>query len=444
MTLPSGGRGPGGRWFPADNAERDAIITADGLELDDLCTVLSDGGEYICTDPAVSTWVPEATGGDVSGPGSSTDEAIARFDGATGKLLQDSGVTIDDSDNLTTPGNVFLDSVGGQLTVGDGLGTLPTVKLDGTGNTQLQFLQAGVTEILLQVGASGDLQLAADVSGSIKIATFRKASGNWEIPADLDLDSPNAISTVGDGLGSPEQIQNKSDAGAFLRRLQVAGVNRWVENFDSNENLRTDRYNAAGVFQDIASQVDVNGNTILDNDLRANDGVSGMGLTSSAGFTSLALTERAARVGAPTATRAEMWLDNETHHAWRVTTQDGNDHQTHWRESRFQTVNDGSAADTTLATLTANGDSVTLDVQITGVEVGGADVISRRAQITYYRTGGTVTALTAHLNDEQSAGAPVTATALVVSGNNINARITGDAAATHDWVLAWNRRLVGV
>lgn len=36
----------------------------------------------------------------VVGPGSATDNAIARFDAATGKLLQDSGVTIDDTGAL--------------------------------------------------------------------------------------------------------------------------------------------------------------------------------------------------------------------------------------------------------------------------------------------------------------------------------------------------------
>jgi hypothetical protein len=39
--------------------------------------------------------------GDVVGPGSATDNAIARYDGTTGKLIQNSGATIDDSGNIT-------------------------------------------------------------------------------------------------------------------------------------------------------------------------------------------------------------------------------------------------------------------------------------------------------------------------------------------------------
>lgn len=39
--------------------------------------------------------------GDVAGPASSTDNAIARFDGTTGKLVQNSGVTVDDSNQVS-------------------------------------------------------------------------------------------------------------------------------------------------------------------------------------------------------------------------------------------------------------------------------------------------------------------------------------------------------
>lgn len=43
--------------------------------------------------------------GDVVGPGSATDNAITRYDGATGKLVQSSGVLIDDSGNITPASN---------------------------------------------------------------------------------------------------------------------------------------------------------------------------------------------------------------------------------------------------------------------------------------------------------------------------------------------------
>ena len=47
-----------------------------------------------------------AAAADASGPGSSTDNAIARFDGTGGKTLQNSSVLIDDSNNLTGAASV--------------------------------------------------------------------------------------------------------------------------------------------------------------------------------------------------------------------------------------------------------------------------------------------------------------------------------------------------
>lgn len=47
--------------------------------------------------------------GDVSGPGSSTDNAIARWNGTGGDTLQNSSVIIDDSDNVTGVNNLTID-----------------------------------------------------------------------------------------------------------------------------------------------------------------------------------------------------------------------------------------------------------------------------------------------------------------------------------------------
>jgi len=42
----------------------------------------------------------------ITGPGSSTDNAITRFNGTSGSLVQNSSVTIDDSGNITIPGTI--------------------------------------------------------------------------------------------------------------------------------------------------------------------------------------------------------------------------------------------------------------------------------------------------------------------------------------------------
>lgn len=46
--------------------------------------------------------------GDVVGPAGATNDALARYDGATGQLIQNSGVTLDDSDNMSGVNSLSL------------------------------------------------------------------------------------------------------------------------------------------------------------------------------------------------------------------------------------------------------------------------------------------------------------------------------------------------
>ncbi len=55
----------------------------------------------------------------VTGPASATDHAIARYDLTTGKLVQNSGVTIDDSNNVTTQGTLNVGTPTTAITDGD-------------------------------------------------------------------------------------------------------------------------------------------------------------------------------------------------------------------------------------------------------------------------------------------------------------------------------------
>ena len=48
-------------------------------------------------------WATPAGGGDVSGPGSSTDNAIVRFNGTSGTSIQSSGITVTDADGIVLP-----------------------------------------------------------------------------------------------------------------------------------------------------------------------------------------------------------------------------------------------------------------------------------------------------------------------------------------------------
>jgi len=79
-------------------------------------------GQFLRTQGAGANpqWATVSGTGDVVGPASATDNAIARFDTTTGKLIQNSVVTIDDSGNIATGGSITTSTgvvVSGNITV---------------------------------------------------------------------------------------------------------------------------------------------------------------------------------------------------------------------------------------------------------------------------------------------------------------------------------------
>lgn len=73
--------------------------------------VETDGQMKVAQTPTVNDEVLRLQDIDnlVVGPGASTDNAIVRFDGVTGKVIQDSGLILDDSDNLSKSGDLEVD-----------------------------------------------------------------------------------------------------------------------------------------------------------------------------------------------------------------------------------------------------------------------------------------------------------------------------------------------
>jgi len=95
-------------WQPAaGDVATDAIFDAAGDLVvgtgADTATRLALGanGLVLKSNGTTAIWDSIAGTGDVVGDASSTDNAVARFDGTTGKAIQNSSVTIDDSGNLT-------------------------------------------------------------------------------------------------------------------------------------------------------------------------------------------------------------------------------------------------------------------------------------------------------------------------------------------------------
>lgn len=109
------------------------------------------GAFIVCTGTAFYANVQGA--GNVAGPASSTNNAIALFNGTTGGVLKNSGVTIDASDNITVPGYIAGRSVasagvafkvGNDITIND-LDIANTMGVIGVGNPSIGYIKFGTS-----------------------------------------------------------------------------------------------------------------------------------------------------------------------------------------------------------------------------------------------------------------------------------------------------------
>jgi hypothetical protein len=135
-----------GEVVPLDLAERIKVITngggtsqsvldtleslqdqIDGIIVGGLPSQTGNAGKFLTTDGTDASWATIAGGGDVVGPASATDNAIARFDSTTGKLIQNSVVTMSDAGavagvtSLSSPDFIQFDTT---ATVTDATGRL--------------------------------------------------------------------------------------------------------------------------------------------------------------------------------------------------------------------------------------------------------------------------------------------------------------------------------
>lgn len=129
----------------------------------------------------------------VVGPASSTDNAVVRYDGTTGKLVQNSGVSINDSDEIAGLTRLDVDNL--RL---DG-NTVSTTDTDG--NLILNPNGAG------EITASKPLILSADATQNLEAVTKQQLDSvlniinaySWQDSViDKDLTAPPGSPTTGD------------------------------------------------------------------------------------------------------------------------------------------------------------------------------------------------------------------------------------------------------
>lgn len=167
------------------------VTTAGTLSLSYSGTALpiANGGTGATSAGAALT----ALGG-VSGPGSSTDTALARWSSTGGTALLNSGVTLDGSNNMSGLGNL---TVGSSLTV---TGNISSIK----GVTYIFPESQGAASSVLTNDGSGRLTWSAAAGGGVTgsgantYVTYWTGTGTVTGTSDFIFDTINKLVTVGD------------------------------------------------------------------------------------------------------------------------------------------------------------------------------------------------------------------------------------------------------
>lgn len=216
MAFPQGGGGGKAPGFTLNNAhalskpyELSGEMTPEKTaQLDEMLQLLFNSMRFSASDiSTLQTSVEEAGGGsgDVVGPSSATDGRIAEFDGATGKLLADSGKLT--ADVVTGPGSAgddniaTFDGVTGKIIQDSGIDISTLSALTAS----YFVVQKTLTEAEIESPNTSPIQLVAGVAGSVifpvwcmvKIAVSAGYGGSptWFLKHALSTDAVSGTAT---------------------------------------------------------------------------------------------------------------------------------------------------------------------------------------------------------------------------------------------------------
>lgn len=186
---------------------------------------LSEGTGVTLTQSGQDIEIAASSGsGDVVGPASSTDNAIARFDSTTGKLLQNTTTTLSDNGFLTFPSGGYL----------GGTSATDTLYLTAPGDGDYIILDAsaGISMYTAQditLTSDSDVIVEADALQADVINEHTTAAG---VTIDGVLVKDGAIAKSVVGLGN---VDNTSDA-----TKNAAAVTLTNKTIDGDDNTITD------------------------------------------------------------------------------------------------------------------------------------------------------------------------------------------------------------
>ena len=217
-------------WEYADAAARTGATGLVSADVGKACKQMDTLALYVLTNHSPVTWATMGGGGgggtgDVVGPGSSTDNAVARFDTTTGKLIQNSSVTISDGGDLTA-GKYNTVTISGSSTptlavtgtttvsganTGDQVGDGSTITGSGTGGSP--FVAVGISGI-----ATADLTY---LKGSDIDRQCSGLAGNSASSTLISIHAGNTSIDVGSGYG---YVNDHSGSAGTYKKVTFSGA----------------------------------------------------------------------------------------------------------------------------------------------------------------------------------------------------------------------------
>ena len=231
-------------------------------------------------------------GGDVSGPASSTDNAVARFDSTGGKTLLNSGVIIGDSNGVSGVASLAIDDAGtigpasvtdlitlssdGDLTFKDGTHDLNVASHDGTNGLALAgtIVTATAANLNLNTGVTAGTAVASKV---VSLDVSQNVAGIQNLTSKLTNDEAVGVITMGAFSGSQLQfgssdnpnnrlsLSKTSMSGAVVAHISALQADALVNGKSFQNAGGTFTVSDAGVMVAAAADIDdiqINGATI--------------------------------------------------------------------------------------------------------------------------------------------------------------------------------------
>lgn len=226
---PQGPQGPAGPSGTQDTFKTIAVTGQNSIIADsatDTLNIAAGTGIVITTNDATDTLTITAAGGagsgDVVGPSSSTDNAIARFDLATGKLIQNSTAILSDAGDIDTS-SVTVDyvQIDTAATPAGAVGRI--IWDDGNGTTALGLKGGNVT---LHTGEQMYVRVYNDTASSMTKGQVVYLSGAQGNRVAVKLARADSELTSKDTIG-------------FVAETIAAGAEGWVLHQGSLYNLNT-------------------------------------------------------------------------------------------------------------------------------------------------------------------------------------------------------------